>query len=394
MGTVTARKNSLDRLSYGRVKWYPGEAGYYEIMAASRPLFVRPGWEPRRSAYEQAWEEDTEFIKRLGWMDEPEGAERPKGEAEPERARQNIQRAARRAANAVRDLALSNDFRWFVTLTLDKDKINRYDVKEITKKLNVWLSNMVQRCGLKYVLVAERHKDGAIHFHGLVNEAPGFAPSGTWNVPGHKKPIKPRSAAQRAAWAARDDCHEVYNWERWPLGFSTGIRLYGEYEAAVRYVCKYIRKQTEGPEGAKVGGRWYYSGGDLRRPDVEYINVNVEWMKENCPGAYYFDVPEAGAIFGIWRGSQQKLDCRLTGKTAGEPGPKGAGGPRETMAKKEAEKGEEDADGILIRQGNGSSSAVAHADEPAYHAGESTHGLARGGCAGAENGTVEAPILD
>ena len=34
------------------------------------------------------------------------------------------------------------------------------------------------------------------------------------------------------------------------------------------YVTKYITKAAE-----KVGGRWYYSGGDLVRPVVEYTSM-------------------------------------------------------------------------------------------------------------------------
>jgi hypothetical protein len=50
----------------------------------------------------------------------------------------------------------------------------------------------------------------------------------------------------------------------WSLGYSTAIRLYGEPQAAVAYVAKYIGKTQR-----KIGGRWYYSGGDLRRPDIQ-----------------------------------------------------------------------------------------------------------------------------
>ena len=57
-------------------------------------------------------------------------------------------RARRRAAAKVRDLALSNRFRWFVTLTLDRERIDRYDVGVITKKLNQVMDNLVRRRGL------------------------------------------------------------------------------------------------------------------------------------------------------------------------------------------------------------------------------------------------------
>ena len=78
-----------------------------------------------------------------------------------------MQRAARRARAALRDLALCNDFDCFVTLTLDGAQVNRYDPKQVIQKLNRWADNKVRRDGLRYVLVPELHKDGAIHFHGF-----------------------------------------------------------------------------------------------------------------------------------------------------------------------------------------------------------------------------------
>lgn len=76
-------------------------------------------------------------------------------------------------ANAVRahifDIALCNKFTHFITLTFDPKKIDRYDDEEIKAKLKIWLKNAVARKELKYLLIPERHKDGAIHCHALVS---------------------------------------------------------------------------------------------------------------------------------------------------------------------------------------------------------------------------------
>ena len=77
----------------------------------------------------------------------------------------------RRARGKLRRLALANEFRWFVTLTIDPQKCDSFDGAAVVKKLNAWCSNMVQRKGLRYILVPERHKDGALHFHGFFNDA-------------------------------------------------------------------------------------------------------------------------------------------------------------------------------------------------------------------------------
>ena len=277
-------KGRMERHSigqYGRVKRYPD--GTVELMAADRPVFGWAGWE------------EVGAPKVLSHRLDSEQAPTREKALDPA----NVERAARRARAKLRDIALCTPFKYFVTLTLDRERIDRYDVAAITKKLNNWLDNQVRRHGLSYVLVPERHKDGAVHFHGLFNDALPVQDSGTLtNIPGRKRPGKPRSRV-------------VYNLPAWHLGFTTAIELYGEYSRAVAYVCKYIGKQTGG-EAGKVGGRWYYSGGDLGAPEVEYATLDVRAVGE-MPGAYTFSVPEASATFAVWRGPDGSGDDEKRG---------------------------------------------------------------------------------
>lgn len=228
-----------------RIKTFPD--GRREVLVCTRPIFLEDGWERERKGL-------------------PESCQRSQRDGG---AGQSVERAMRRARAQVRELALSNVFRYFVTLTLDKERIDRYDMAVITKRLNTWLDNNVRRRGLAYVLVPEHHKDGAIHFHGLFNGALEAVDSGHMDKGGHK----------------------VYNLPRWDFGFSTAIELYGEYDRAVAYVCKYIGKQTE-----KIGGRWYYSGGALKRPKVTLVDIDFRDALE-MPGAYAFTVEDAGLGF-------------------------------------------------------------------------------------------------
>ena len=254
----------------GRVKHYPD--GSRELLVCSKPIFREAGWEARNPQKKNPGAPGAGDVKR----------------------------AQRRARTEVRDLALCNPFTHFVTLTLDGAKVDRYDMPAITRKLNAWLSNQVQRRGLKYILVPERHKDGAVHFHGFFSDALERSDSGTMIPPGGGKPRKPRSKAQRAAWLAEGG-RVVWNLPGWSLGFTTALELVGEYPRAVSYVCKYIGKQQEdGRPGEKIGGRWYYSGGDLERPAVTLADLSFEETARQ-PGAYTFLVEEAGAAFVILR---------------------------------------------------------------------------------------------
>jgi hypothetical protein len=205
------------------VKVYPD--GSRSVLVASRQIFREAGWEradqwekpPRQLSIEKVESDDAKL------------------------------RAQRRARSAVRDLALANPMRYFITLTLNKECIDRYDAATIIPRLQVWLDNMVRRHGLKYILVPEHHKDGAIHFHGFINDALRVVDSGV-----------------------KQNGRQIFNLPQWKFGFTTAIELYGDYNAAVGYVCKYIAKEQE-----KIGGRWYYSGGGLARPSVEYTDTNM-----------------------------------------------------------------------------------------------------------------------
>jgi len=195
----------------------------------------------------------------------------------------NLNRAKRRARIAVRDLAYSNEFTHFVTFTLDASKVDRYDINAVVKKLNTWLDNRVRRNGLKYVLVPELHKDGAVHFHGFINDRLGLVDSGTVTGGQLSRPRKPRSSREREKLLALG-CHVVYNVTDWKFGFSTALELYGDYHAAVGYTTKYISKAQQ-----KIGGRWYYSGGELQRPSVCLSDVDYyQFLSENSDTAQTF----------------------------------------------------------------------------------------------------------
>lgn len=246
-----------------KLKVYP--SGSVAATACDRPIFRPEGWEerhPRSSGYSGLTEVDMN--------DTHMKPDRAMWEAQSRKARANLERSKRRALTAVRDYALSNRFRYFVTLTLDKERIDRYDYAAIIRAMRVWCDNQVRRKGLYYILVPELHKDGALHFHGFFPEGVEVVPSGTIIPPGGDRPRKPRSKRQAQAWLASGG-HQVYNLPGWGFGWSTAIELYGTYSAAVAYVCKYISK-AEG----KIGGRWYFHGGSLRKPDIQYTDSTID----------------------------------------------------------------------------------------------------------------------
>lgn len=284
---MLAGRDFLSSVSFlTKITTYPN--GAVDLISAERPVFRREGWE---AAYGSAGERKSSARRCV-----KDG--RPEGQAD-------VPRAVRRAKARVRQIALANDFDYFVTLTQDPGKVNRYDEKESIRKLSKWCENQVQRYGLRYVVIPERHKDGAIHYHGFMSwdgdAGDGVVESGTYTMKGWKKPRKPRSEGQAKTWLD-GGARVVYNLPRWRLGFSTALKVYGEYGAAVGYVCKYVGKQME---GSKIGGRWYYSGGRLRQPVEGFCNLSVEDM-DSIPGTFSVDNPAVGKL-RLWRGSGDVL---------------------------------------------------------------------------------------
>lgn len=243
MERTECQKSMLDRLvtsdqiTHNAIV-YTYTNGAVDIVAAPHRIFREPGWE----------RVDDGSTDRAGPAPREAGK---KSEGEDQL------RSMRRARAKLRRLALANDFEYFVTLTLDQTKIDRYDPKVITKALRIWLDNMVRRKGLRYILVPELHRDGALHFHGF------FA----------GRDLAVVDSGHRDQTGAT-----IYNLPQWSLGFTTAIKLRGEYPRAVAYVCKYIGKQY----GQRPMGRWYYSGGDLREPPKVYADLDYTELSDRA----------------------------------------------------------------------------------------------------------------
>lgn len=283
-----------DEISYNsRVKcWvdFEGNEHPYELMIASRRLFRMKGNEVSdyskevawRLAYEQANAELFGGVPHLrGYEGEPD---------HEESARASLRRARRK----IFDYAICNPFDCFVTLTLDKNQIDRGDYSAVIKKLSTYLDNRVRRRGLIYLGVPELHQNGGLHFHFLMNStALNLVDSGTVSVEGKKKPIKVSTANRQGV--PLEKRHTVYNVVDWRLGFSTAIMTYGDRGAVSRYLSKELNKSVQKSVSAdgvlqKIGGRWYLSGGKLAKPVVKLDNKDFA-AAEGC--TYDFGCPAA-----------------------------------------------------------------------------------------------------
>ncbi len=187
-------------------------------------------------------------------------------ELKPKREKTNrvrINEIIKRNRDRIRDIILCNDFKYFLTITLDKEVIDRYDVDNFKKKLHNWLHNNVIRKDLKYILIPEYHKDGALHCHALIN--------GVFDMVYSGKRTKEGKA--------------IFNIPDWKYGFTTAIRLDNNKIRVGNYVMKYITKGSD-----KIFGKYFWSSKNIQREpqvylfDADYDAVDAKEYKPlaNC----------------------------------------------------------------------------------------------------------------
>lgn len=174
----------------------------------------------------------------------------PPGQARnPIRAEQE---SRRRAKAKILDIARCNQFGYMGTVTIDGNKLDRYDAAAIYRKARAFLSNATMRHGMQYIMVPEYHRKkpseehAAIHMHMLCN-------LGTLAI---VRATNPHTGAPLVDHAGRP----VYNLPSWSWGFSAIMPLDDSTGAAAAYVAKYIAKSDK-----KIFGKYYLSSRGLTK---------------------------------------------------------------------------------------------------------------------------------
>lgn len=151
----------------------------------------------------------------------------------------------------------SNVWDWFVTLTFDPKKVNRYDYDECTKRLHSWLTVCRRTCpDMKYILVPEMHKDEAFHFHGLFANCDtlAFIDSGKKDGSGRV----------------------IYNLGKYKLGYTTAT-VVDDSEKTSYYMTKYITKDLC---AATFGKKRYWKSRNLSKAEIVTLSLNIQDKEE------------------------------------------------------------------------------------------------------------------
>lgn len=209
------------------------------------------------SLFDCVWKEYPDGIVRLKILKHKEiNIASPRGECDleeltDEKKADNLKRRSSRIKTDVFDLAVCNEWTHFVTLTLDPDKFNDVtDLNECGSKIGKWLNNYKRYDDkFRYVLIPERHKSGALHFHLLAyfSKLELLSPV-LYDVNGKGKRYKQLDDGKG---------HMTFNVDHYGFGYSSAIELYeGDNEAKRRtasYLTKYITKDLlQGCEGHQI----------------------------------------------------------------------------------------------------------------------------------------------
>lgn len=174
------------------------------------------------------------------------------------RRQRSVVNSVNRTKGMIYNYARGNVWEWFITLTFSKDKVNRYDYEECSKKLRKWLNNIRVKYAkdLKYLVVPEQHKDGAWHFHGLL--------SNTGNMVFNEAKNKHTGALLKT----KNDL-QIYNFGNYKLGYSTATAIVDTSKAS-SYITKYITKELS---VNTKGFRRYYPSANLDLPPKSFFYI-------------------------------------------------------------------------------------------------------------------------
>lgn len=175
----------------------------------------------------------------------------------------------KRAKDQIFDLVLNNEFEYFFTGTINPEMMDSKDPAEVIKPVQQWLKDMVKRYGLHYIMIAEYHKKGGIHFHGLLKSDKPLKMeySGTKLYKGYKKPVSDEKAEKKGLYEGR----EVYNLKTWSFGYTTCIKLQGDRMNTAFYVTKYITKDCK-----KIFGRFFWHSRNLLKPRIVIQDMDFD----------------------------------------------------------------------------------------------------------------------
>lgn len=178
-----------------------------------------------------------------------------------------------------------NDFDWFATLTFDKEKIDRTNDELVYNAYKKYINNIKHQVpNFGYLTVLERHEDGFIHFHMLINgisvKQLGLVNSGkvccSWAIKNKVASKEYFEKTKHLHELSKTDGEPIYNITSFPYGFTTVSRIVSR-ERCNTYVKKYINKDI-GKSTEVFKKRFFYSR-NLKVPSIVDRLIGADFEK-------------------------------------------------------------------------------------------------------------------
>lgn len=180
----------------------------------------------------------------------------------PPKRKGKLDNSLSRTRSRVWELAICNSWDYFCTLTLDKEKHNRFDLAKTYSIMAKWFNNLNNRteANLRYLLMPELHKDGAWHFHGLLQGLPASQIT-PFTLDDHL-PQRLRLMLQAG--------RQLYNWPAYAQRFGY-VTLEGilDPDRCAAYMTKYITKDLQN-SSVELNHHLYYCSHGLKRAELVY----------------------------------------------------------------------------------------------------------------------------
>ena len=155
----------------------------------------------------------------------------------------------------VYDLAKSNVWDWFITLTFDPEQVDSFDYSSVTEAMQKFTRIMRDK-GFRYLIVPELHESGRYHFHGLVQG---------------ELPVSIAQNPYTGEIMFDNKGRVVYNIPIYKFGFTTATKI-DDYKKAATYLTKYLSKELG--QAVPKGKKRYWASKSLERPEIDHFEMS------------------------------------------------------------------------------------------------------------------------
>ncbi len=168
---------------------------------------------------------------------------------------------------------MCNPWDYFFTGTLSPEKYDRHNLKKFQKDFAQWIRDQRKKYGVKisYLLVFEKHKDGAWHVHGLLAGLP--------ESDLHQFQIGDRMSKYIADKVRNGSV--VYNWLGYAEKFGfCDLEPVIDQESCVKYILKYITKDLASSV-SELNAHLYLRSQKLQKAEKAIEGFMVEPLEED-----------------------------------------------------------------------------------------------------------------